>query len=338
MQTISVGAGTTNIHGGAFTSLYSLKEFYIDAENPAYEVVNGCIIDKRNNMLVSPCYGRAGGDVCEVPFFCTSYADCVFKDEYDLPIVTLPKNMTHNGMDDEFSDEGFAVYSDIERIIIADCNSYDHAKSSTTCNSLMEDPNFGQYMAFVIPMGILMILVYVLIGRLVLRVDVSMIKNMPDDFFGEKAKLTSDQKKALGYLVGITLMLLSTTILPKTWAITTVLNKITMFGQAAIVILVLMTIKKEDGTPFFNYAACASKGMSWEGLWMTAFILPIAQYMTAAETGIAAGLRILLAPLSGLSPVMFVVVFMLFAAIITNFANNITLAVVMLPVGITFSI
>lgn len=198
-------------------------------------------------------------------------------------------------------------------------------------------PNFGQYMAFVIPMGILMILVYVLIGRLVLRVDVSMIKNMPDDFFGEKAKLTSDQKKALGYLVGITLMLLSTTILPKTWAITTVLNKITMFGQAAIVILVLMTIKKEDGTPFFNYAACASKGMSWEGLWMTAFILPIAQYMTAAETGIAAGLRILLAPLSGLSPVMFVVGFMLFAAIITNFANNITLAVVMLPVGITFA-
>ena len=198
-------------------------------------------------------------------------------------------------------------------------------------------PNFIQYMAFVIPMGILMIVAYVLIGRFILRVDVSPIANMPDDFFGEKAKLTSDQKKALGYLVGITLMLLSTTILPKTWAITTVLTKITMFGQAAIVILILMLIKKEDGTPFFNYSACAAKGMSWEGIWMTAFILPIAQYMTAGDTGIAAGLRILLAPLSGLSPILFVVGFMLFAAIITNFANNITLAVVMLPVALTFA-
>ena len=146
VQMISIGAGTTNIHGGAFTSLYSLKGFYIDAENPVYEVVNGCIIDKRNNMLVSPCYGKAGGEICEVPYFCTSYADCVFKDEYDLPIVTLPKNMTHNGMDDEFSDEGFAVYSDIERIIIADCNSYDHIESSTTYNSLMEDYDFGEHM------------------------------------------------------------------------------------------------------------------------------------------------------------------------------------------------
>lgn len=198
-------------------------------------------------------------------------------------------------------------------------------------------PNFGQYMAFVIPMGVLMILIYVLTGRFLLRIDVTPIKNMPDDFFGEKAKLTSDQKKALGYLVGMTLMLLSTTILPKTWAITTMLSSITMFGQAAIVILILMLIKKEDGTPFFNYSACAAKGMSWEGIWMTAFILPIATYMTQGDTGIAAGLRMLLAPLGGLSPVFFLVGFMLFAAIITNFANNITLAVVMLPVGLTFA-
>ena len=198
-------------------------------------------------------------------------------------------------------------------------------------------PDFGKYMAFVIPMGILMILVYVLVGRFILRVDVSPIKNMPDDFFGEKAKLTSDQKKALAYLVGMTCMLLSTTILPATWGITIMLNKITMFGQAAIVILVLMLIKKEDGTPFFHYPTCASKGMSWEGLWMTCFILPIATYMTQGDTGIAAGLRMLLAPLGGLSPILFVVGFMLFAAIITNFANNITLAVVMLPVGLTFA-
>jgi sodium-dependent dicarboxylate transporter 2/3/5 len=192
-------------------------------------------------------------------------------------------------------------------------------------------------MAFVIPLGVVMIILYVLICRFVFRIDVSALKNMPEDMFGKNEKLNRDQKMALGYLIVMIITLLSTSILPKTWGITVFLTKITMFGQAGLVILLLMLLKKEDGTPFFKYSYCAAKGMSWEGLWMTAFILPIASNMTAEGTGIKEGLSMLLAPLSSLSPILFLVGIMLFAGIITNVANNVTLAIVILPVAITFA-
>ena len=137
-QTIMVGSGATNIYGGAFTSLYSIKNFYIDEENPFYEVVNGCVVDKRNNRLISPCYGRMTGGVCEVPYFCTSFADSAFKDEYEIATVVLPRNMAHYRYS-EFHNEGFASWSDVERVVIADCEDEWDLENSKTYESLVYD-------------------------------------------------------------------------------------------------------------------------------------------------------------------------------------------------------
>lgn len=142
MQTINISADTTNIYGGAFTSLESLKGFYIDADNPAYEVVNGCVIDKRSNMLISPCCGKAS--VCEVPYFCEQFADDVFKDEYCIQKVVLPKNMTPYNYSDFYSD-GFAAYSDIEYIEIAGCGSEEEMIQSSTYDALMDTFQYWSY-------------------------------------------------------------------------------------------------------------------------------------------------------------------------------------------------
>lgn len=198
-------------------------------------------------------------------------------------------------------------------------------------------PNFILYMAFIIPVGILMLILYTLICRFVFRVDVEPLKAINDETFGPKGKMTKDQKIALFFLFFMMFMLLATSILPKTWIITIFLNKITMFGQAAIVILVYMLVKKEDGTKFFNYSYCAAKGVSWDAIFMTAFIMPVSNFMTAEGTGIKEGLSMLLAPLSNFSPIIFIVLVMLFAGIVTNIANNVVLAVVILPVVVTFA-
>lgn len=198
-------------------------------------------------------------------------------------------------------------------------------------------PNFGKYMLFTIPTGIIMILIFTLVCRFIFRVDVSQLKNMPEDLFPQDAKLTRDQKIAVAYLVGIIVVLLSPSFLPSSWGITIFLNKITIFGQAAIVILILMLVRKEDGTPFFNYSYCASKGVSWEGLFMTAFILPIATYLTGEGTGIGQALGMLFAPMAQFSPIIFVIIVMIFAAFITNFANNVVLACIIMPVVVQFS-
>lgn len=198
-------------------------------------------------------------------------------------------------------------------------------------------PDFLQYMAFVIPLGILMLVFYTLICRFVFRIDVTLLKNIPDDAFGNQDKMTKDQKIALFFLCFTIVMLLATSILPKTWGITIFLTKITMFGQAGIVALVYMLVKKPDGKAFFNFSRCAAKGVPWEAVWMTAFILPISNYMTAEGTGIKEMLSMMLAPATKFSPVLFIVAVMLFAGLITNVANNVVLAVVILPVAVTFA-
>lgn len=198
-------------------------------------------------------------------------------------------------------------------------------------------PNFMLYMAYVVPLGLLMLVAYTLICRFVFRIDVTPLKNISDDTFGSADKMTKDQKIALFFLVFTIVMLLSTSVLPKTWPITIFLTKITMFGQAAIVVLVYMLVKKPDGKKFFNYSQCAAKGVQWEAIWMTAFILPISNYMTAEGTGIKEMLAMMLAPFTKFSPILFIVGVMIFAGLVTNVANNVVLAVVILPVAVTFA-
>lgn len=198
-------------------------------------------------------------------------------------------------------------------------------------------PNFMQYMAFTIPMGILMMLLYVLICKFIFRLDVEPLKAIDESTFGPKSALSKDQKIALFFLFFLILMLLSTSILPKTSGLYMFLTKITMFGQAAIVVLVYMLVKKPDGTKFFNYTHCAAKGVSWDAIFMTCFILPISNYMTAEGTGIKEGLSMLLQPMTNFSPIIFIVAVMIFAGLITNIANNVVLAVVILPVVVTFA-
>lgn len=198
-------------------------------------------------------------------------------------------------------------------------------------------PNFALYMAFVIPLGLLMLVTYTLICRFVFRIDVSLLKNITDETFGPKGKMTKDQKIALFFLCFTIVMLLSTSVLPKSWGLTIFLTKITMFGQAAIVVLVYMLVRKDDGKPFFEYGRCAAKGVQWEAIWMTSFILPISNYMTAEGTGIKEMLSMFLAPLTQYSPLFFLVGVMVFAGLITNVANNVVLAVVILPVAVTFA-
>lgn len=197
---------------------------------------------------------------------------------------------------------------------------------------------YAQYMAFMIPMNILMIGTYVLIMRFVLRIDVSNLKNLTAEMMGEKKSLSKDQKVALTFLGLIILVLLSASLMPKTWAFAIFLSKITQFGQVAIIIGLLMIFKKEDGTPFFDFNALASKGMAWDCIFMTCLIMPISSFLTADNTGIKEFLANALTPMTHLSPFIFIVVIMAFAALVTNFANNTILAVIIMPVLYSFSI
>lgn len=192
-------------------------------------------------------------------------------------------------------------------------------------------PNFISFMAFMVPMGLMVVALYVLICKFVFRIDVSGIKDVDPSIFGKKEKLNADQKKAVFFLILLIVVLLVPSLLPKEWGISIFLNKITMFGQAALVVLLLMITKKKDGTPFFTFNSGAANGISWDAVFMTSFILAVSMIMNSDETGIKPLLSMMIEPFKVLSPMVFLVVIMFIIGIMTNIANNMTLATIFLP-------
>ncbi|MBQ2003806.1 MAG: hypothetical protein II239_02130 [Peptococcaceae bacterium] len=205
-----------------------------------------------------------------------------------------------------------------------------------TYNAMFPVPlNLLQYMAFMIPMGFLMMATFVCIMRFVLRVDVAPLKNFDTAMFGGTQKASRDMKLAMMFFV-IYMVLVVMSSIGALGAPAAFLGKFGMFGIIAMVICVMMLLKKEDGTPYLNFHMSAAK-IGWDPVLMVAFIMVISSYMNTAETGISQTLMSLLMPFTTLSPFVFIVVALFFAMVTTNVATNLIIIVMVMPVIYNFA-
>ena len=205
-----------------------------------------------------------------------------------------------------------------------------------TYNAMFPVPlNLAQYMLFMIPMGILMILSFVALMRFVFRVDVAPLKNFDPAVFGGTQKATRDQKLAMTFFV-IYMILIVLSSISALGPVAAFLGKFGMFGIIAMVICVMMILKRENGKPFLNFNISAAK-IGWDPVLMVAFIMVISSYMNTEATGISQTLMSLLMPFTQLNPLVFVFVGLLFAMILTNVATNLIIIVLVMPVLYNFA-
>ena len=205
-----------------------------------------------------------------------------------------------------------------------------------TYNAMFPIPlNFAKYMVFMIPMGILTIAFFIVLMRFVFRVDVTPLKEFDPSMVGEKKAITRDQKLAIAFFV-IYMVLIVVSSISVLGPVAAFLGKFGMFGIIAMVLCVMMLLKKEDGTPFLNFHLSASK-IAWDPILMVAFIMVISSYMNTAETGISQTLMGLLMPFAQLNPLVFIVIALLFAVILTNVATNLIVVVLVMPVLFNFA-
>lgn len=195
---------------------------------------------------------------------------------------------------------------------------------------------FGKFMLFTIPLGVVMTLVYVLIMRFVFRVDVSPLTNVTEEMLGTTKKMTRDQKIASGFFLAFTVAMMGYA-LPQSFFITQFLNELTFFGVATVFVCAMMLVKDSNGKPLLDFGLMAAKGMAWDPILLTAYVMVISVYLTAEDTGVAATIGSLLAPMTTLPTIAFIVVIILFAVIVTNFANNLILTIVLMPVISNFA-
>lgn len=196
-----------------------------------------------------------------------------------------------------------------------------------------------QYIAYNLIMSILILSTYIGFLKFVLKPDMSALKNVTTEQF-EKNKLPPMNFKQKSFMITMAvyiIVMILPCVLPKTFGIVKIINRIGVIGVNMICIIVLM-ILKDEGEAVLDFRAIARKSFNWNTYLLVAAAVFGANAISAEITGIKPFLIQSLQPLLGNKPeLVFIFLILAFALITTNFANNAGMAVVLLPVIIAFA-
>ncbi len=198
--------------------------------------------------------------------------------------------------------------------------------------------NFGSYIIYTIVMSLMLLAFFLVYVRFVVRPDVSGIKNLKvEDLTKEKLPPMNPQQIAfLMMLVAYAVLLLMPNFLPKTIPFVAFLSNIGILGITIFFIVILMVIPYK-GQPMLDFKAVAKKSFSWDIFMLVAAAMYVCNAMSSNVTGVKPFLVQLLSPLLADKPVIvFVFLILAFAITTTNFANNAGMAMVLLPVILSF--
>ena len=198
--------------------------------------------------------------------------------------------------------------------------------------------NYTSYMICSISTSIVGLVIYLLVCRFILRLDLSPLANFDAKAMGfDVIKLSRRQKMSIVLILFMFFNLLAPTIFPSEWIIIQILSNLTTFGQVAIPVVLFMIIS-DQGSPIVDFRKC-SKYVSWDVILICGTVLPLASTLTGDGTGVSEFIVQLIQPLTGLglNAFVFLLIIMFIAACVTNVANNTVVAIIVMPIIIAFS-
>ena len=182
------------------------------------------------------------------------------------------------------------------------------------------------YFVFMILFGLIMVIVWVLLMKFAFRVDASPLKKFSSD--EEIEPMSVNQKRAL-FLFVLFMVVAIVAALPIP-IVQQYLAPIGIVGIALGMFIIVPFMKAEDGTPLVNIEQYLHF-TNWGQVLMIGFIMVMATYMSTPETGITTAMAMLFMLFNGLSPWVFIVVALLVSVILTNFANNMLIGILVMP-------
>lgn len=193
---------------------------------------------------------------------------------------------------------------------------------------------YGQHLALVIPIALCVIVGYVLLMRFVFKADVKPLANISADMFNQKPlpKMDAIQKFLLWYIPIIILVLFAPNILPKTWKITEMLNSAGVAGLSMLFFVILCLVRK-DGKSIVDLRFIAGQKVAWDLAFLLACVMAISSALTNDATGVKPFLAGILNPIfGGMSPFVLFAVVLAVCLVLTNFANNGVIALMLLSI------
>ncbi len=195
--------------------------------------------------------------------------------------------------------------------------------------------DYAKYMVIAVACCVVCAILLILVCKFVFRPDVSKLVDLDAtqlDKTGEALILDKVQKIVLGFLAALVLCLLLPSFLPKGFILTKVLNSIGSTG-VCILIVAIMCFIKVDGEALLKIKKAINGGVAWGIIFLLAAVQPLSSAMSAKESGITPWMMGVLNPIfGGKSPIFFMIVIGLIAAVLTNVMNNGALGVALMPV------
>ena len=197
--------------------------------------------------------------------------------------------------------------------------------------------SFVQYsMCITVPL-LVMVVVYIILGKFVFRIDTSkfvegsklMMEQMDKS---ENKGLSAEEKSGAIVLILFILGLGLPAIFPTTWPIISTLNRLGVVGVSTILIIAVIVLMRKDGKTLTDFNALM-RAMDWNMILLTAAIMTIAASVTSEGTGIVAFLSMYMVPLMSKMPLwVFVAFIMVVMCIISQISMNMVLQMIFAPI------
>ena len=192
--------------------------------------------------------------------------------------------------------------------------------------------NSGSYTFFALVMNLVYLIIYFILGRFVLRIDLSRTS-----IGGMEAveKISPYQKFVLILLAVFLVVLFWPSVMPASWSSTQLFNALGSRATPAVLIVILGIMNFREG---ISIPEMFAKGINWGLIFLIMSVMVVLNPMGNQDTGIPALITAGLEPiLGGRSTLSFLVIITLLPTVITNFGSNTVTAVVFIPIAYGFA-
>lgn len=196
--------------------------------------------------------------------------------------------------------------------------------------------SYTAYMGACIPVGIICFIVMLLTFRFIMRPDTRKLKNL--DLSALKAEIQPMDKREK-FILTIFFSVIAMWILPD--FIKPLLPEVSEFFSSKgttfppMIGAIAMFMISVDGKPLLNFKEAMAKGVQWGGLIMAAATLAIGSAMTNTDIALTSWISGSIEPaLASLAPLAIILVFTIWAFVMTNACSNMVTTTVVCAVAI----
>ena len=195
--------------------------------------------------------------------------------------------------------------------------------------------NNAHYLLYSVPVCIFSILAFLLMCKVLFRMDVSRLKEFnPNVFSSEDLELTFVRKVTLIAFGLLIVWFIVPDLLPAGNIIRVISAQMGLSLKMAVLI-VFVSFLRVDGKPVFNFAKYAKQGVPWNVLMMILVILNFVGLVGNANAGISAWIAQTFTPMfAHIPPALFLFIVLALTVLLTNFMVNVVVATLMITAAV----